>query len=89
MFKALLISGLLSASIVLAGCQMGSKPDAVTVSPDVTAMNQAASEGAAWEIAKSTKDADALGAFLSKYPDSVHTATAKLRLSLIQKGAIN
>lgn len=59
-----------------------------SLSPDITAVIGAPDEHSAWGIAKASRDVAVLDAFLSKYPLGGHQKSAKLRRSLLLKGAI-
>lgn len=80
--RAALIGAL---TVLLIGCQTLSPSTAPT---DAQRVQAAEGESAAWEIAAKATTADAVQAYLDRYPDGAHAASAKLRLKLIQKGTI-
>lgn len=55
---------------------------------DAQRVQAADGEAAAWEIASQSTQADTVQAYLDRFPEGAHAASAQLRLKLIQKGAI-
>lgn len=74
-------------ALLLSGCAMLTPPQPAPVS-DAQRVQAADGEPAAWEIASQTTDAGTVQAYLDRFPEGAHAASAQLRLKLIQKGAI-
>jgi hypothetical protein len=85
----ILLSGCVSRPATAPSPEPSIPLPAAPVSTTVTLVSQATSEDAAWKIAKPSKEIEVLQAYLERFPNGSHSNSAKLRLNLLQRGAIH
>lgn len=73
---------------MVSGCNTTAVLPDPAPSAEVLAIRGAMSEDAAWSLARASKDAEVLSAFLDRFPEGSYHQSAQLRLKLIQRGAI-
>lgn len=84
------VASVLLAVMLVSACQTApvSNPAAAVSQSDAERVTAAPSEAEAWAIASQAKVAAPLHAYLARFPDGEHQASAQLRLKLVQKGAL-